>query len=92
MHGIGKIQNHPALYRSMFEAVENLVNRRRLQFDSHSLGRKQFFFEKKNQKNFWMLGCAPGVMLRPMNESLLFLFFKEDVLSLTGQTGASATT
>ncbi len=42
-------------------------------------GRKQFFFEKKNQKTFFPLRTLPA-SLAPNNKSFLLLFFKKEDL------------
>jgi len=47
-------------------------------------GRKQFFFEKKNQKTFTRYGQHPCHSLSPRaasnNKSFLVLFFKKELL------------
>jgi hypothetical protein len=49
---------------------------------SHEEGRKQFFFEKKNQKTFDPLGSALATPRLQSRKSFLLLFFKKEVLSL----------
>jgi hypothetical protein len=44
-------------------------------------GRKQFFFEKKNQKTFTLLVTRPLRTVRiPTIKSFLVLFFKKELL------------
>jgi hypothetical protein len=44
-------------------------------------GRKQFFFEKKNQKTFIRCGACRSFRARqPTGKSFLFLFFKKEIL------------
>jgi hypothetical protein len=48
-------------------------------------GRKQFFFEKKNQKTFTRCstpdgGCLGATGLGRAGKSFLFLFFKKEIL------------
>ena len=44
-----------------------------------------FFFEKKNQKTFFLVGGTPGALHRARggdgSKSFLLLFFKKEVLS-----------
>jgi hypothetical protein len=48
----------------------------------HKEKRKQFFFEKKNQKTFARSGTRQSYPTRtPTNKSFLFLFFKKEILS-----------
>jgi len=45
--------------------------------------RKQFFFEKKNQKTFVLLVDAAGTIgTHPKSKSFLVLFFKKELLPL----------
>ncbi len=43
--------------------------------------RKQFFFEKKNQKTFYWLAPSSGERFAPTLKSLLLLFFRKEVLA-----------
>jgi hypothetical protein len=47
----------------------------RLTHNESQAPRKQFFFEKKNQKTFTRLDTR-----KPTNKSFLFLFFKKEIL------------
>jgi hypothetical protein len=52
--------------------------------------RKQFFFEKKNQKTLacLKLPAADGVIAQANGKNFLFLFFKKEILpSLTEKPG-----
>jgi hypothetical protein len=45
--------------------------------------KKQFFFEKKNQKTFDYEGVAAGSTRMPMNKSFWFFFQKELLSSVS---------
>jgi hypothetical protein len=47
--------------------------------------RKQFFFEKKNQKTFTSLGPLYQERPKPTCKSFLLLFFKKEDLSFAAQ-------
>jgi hypothetical protein len=63
------------------EIVQGSLYRERLQPKQSPRGRKQFFFEKKNQKTFAKLGFGlSGQAEAKMMKSFLLLFFKKEGL------------
>jgi hypothetical protein len=72
-HGEKDKERHPAGFHGpASEGWASLAGKRD--------GRKQFFFEKKNQKTFPGWHVPPAGALAPNGKSFLLLFFKKEAL------------